>query len=434
MIELIGVASYARTSEQRQGVGSRGVSDQHRINRRTCAEHGFVVVKEYTDGGRSASRPGVLRPGFERLLADLQRGDTDDGVVLRGVACVADDRLYRRVDDYARFVAAFTGQGGRIYVQQTGPRDLYTRAGFLDGAESVRFAVRETEVRSRRVTNWHWSRAVDGLPHSGPRPFGWAEDRMTLHPTESTLLRNAIIERINGRPVSQIASEWKRLGVTGTRGKAPNAQTVTQMMTAPRVCGYRANRGVIVRDPETGKPVLGGWATLVSAEQWEAVCRTFSPGSTYLHRGSGAPRLTNRTAGPRYLASGLIRCRNRIEDGKECGAKMGGRRQPKSRRSPHVYFCSGCGGCTISGPLVDDVIRSALLTDEYGRPLRLPDPVAHRWVSGRMGLMERREVIARFLSEIKIRPGVKGCGRWDRTRVVLTWRETAEMGGHTRPE
>ncbi len=40
-------------------------------------------------------------------------------------------------------------------------------------------------MRSRRVQDRHCSRAMDGLPHSGPTPFGRLPDRQTLHPVES---------------------------------------------------------------------------------------------------------------------------------------------------------------------------------------------------------------------------------------------------------
>lgn len=129
----------------------------------------------------------------------------------------------------------------------------------MQAVRSLDAAVTETRVRSRRLTNWHWARAVEGVPHSGPRPFGWLEDRISLHPDEAELVARAVGERVSGKAVRAIARSWCELGVTGTRGGRPNGQTVTQIMTAPRVCGYRANRGELLLDPATGAPVLGQW-------------------------------------------------------------------------------------------------------------------------------------------------------------------------------
>ncbi|WP_412076991.1 recombinase family protein [Streptomyces xanthophaeus] len=102
---------------------------------------------------------------------------------------------------------------------------------------------------------------------------------------ESELVRKAIEDRIAGKPVNLIACEWSALGITGTRGGRPNLQAVTQIITAPRVCGFRANRGELLADPETSEPIVGKWQVIVTPEQWRAVCATFSAGSLYMHRG-----------------------------------------------------------------------------------------------------------------------------------------------------
>lgn len=239
----IPVASYARTSQDTRQRDARGVRDQHRINERTATQHGCVVVATYTDNARNATKDDRERPAFDRLLGDLQRGHAFTAGPLMGVVAVADDRLYRRAEDLIRFMAALTANPGRVYFDRDGLRDPYSKEGILAAAGALRGAVVEGRMRSRRVQDWHWSRAMDGKPHSGPRPFGWLEDRLTLHPSESALVRKAIEDRIEGKAVAEVAREWTALGVTGTRGGRPNPQTVTQIITAPRVCGFRANRG-----------------------------------------------------------------------------------------------------------------------------------------------------------------------------------------------
>ncbi|MEV7525809.1 recombinase family protein [Streptomyces sp. NPDC091371] len=258
-IDRMPVASYARTSQDSSQGDGRGVRNQHRINERTAREHGCVVVATYTDNACSATKDNRERPAFEHLLADLHRGHAFTAGPLRGVVAVADDRLYRRPEDFIRFMAALTSAPGRVYVDRGGLRDPYSKAGLLQGAACLQGAVAERGMRSRRVQDWHWSRAMDGLPHSGPRPFGWLGDRQTLHPVESELVRKAIEHRIAGGSMGQVAREWVALGVTGTRGGRPNPQTITQIITAPRVCGFRANRGELMVDPDTGMPLVGVW-------------------------------------------------------------------------------------------------------------------------------------------------------------------------------
>ncbi|GHD11121.1 hypothetical protein GCM10010313_33880 [Streptomyces violarus] len=416
----IPVVSYARTSEDFRQRDGRGVRHQLRINERTAHDHGCLIVASYTDNGRSASKEGVTRPGFDRLVEDLARGHTSDGRAIAGVVCVADDRVYRRPEDLARFFAALTSRPGRVFVDPQGVRDPYSRQELMRAVRSLEAAMTETRARSRRVSDWHWARAMEGVPHSGPRPFGWNEDRITLHPVEAALVARAVSDRIGGKAVRAIAREWCDLGITGTRGSRPSAQTVTQIMTAPRVCGYRANKGELLLMPETGQPVLGQWEPIVTPEQWKAVCATFSPGNLYLHRGSGAPRLTRRITTPGRLASGFLRCGARLPDGTLCGGALCAQKG-KSRRSPYVYSCRSCRRCSISGPLADEALER-LLFREDPPCVPLSEAARRRWQAGTANLAEKRETIASVVTHCVVRPGVKGDPTWDHSRVEPVWR------------
>ncbi|MFD3680413.1 recombinase family protein [Streptomyces sp. NPDC058613] len=425
--DLIPVASYARTSQDTPQRDARGVRNQHRINERTVRAHGCVVVATYTDNARNATKDDRDRPGFDHLLTDLHRGHAFTAGPLRGVVAVADDRLYRRPEDFIRFMAALTSEPGRVYVDRDGLRDPYSKGGLLRGAESLQGAIAEGQTRSRRVQDWHWSRAMDGLPHSGPRPFGWLEDRTTLHPVESVLVRTAIEDRIAGKPVGVIAGEWSALGITGTRGGSPSPQTVTQIITAPRVCGFRASRGVLLADPEAGEPIVGMWQVIVTPDRWRAACATFSAGNLYMHRGPLSPRLTGRTTGPKYLASGFLRCGGELEAGVSCRRSLGGSRSSRSSRSPYNYICNGaagrgCGRCAISGPLVEEAIERLLFPADGQGKVSLPESIRLRWQSGEMGFDEKRKVIASVFSCLEIRPGKKGRAAWDHSRVVPVWK------------
>lgn len=76
---LTPVVSYARTSEDFRKRDEHGVRNQHRIDELTARHNGCVVVSTYTDSGRSASKPGAERAGFDRLISDLRRGNIFDG-------------------------------------------------------------------------------------------------------------------------------------------------------------------------------------------------------------------------------------------------------------------------------------------------------------------------------------------------------------------
>ncbi|MEU6063271.1 recombinase family protein [Streptomyces sp. NPDC047082] len=67
------MTSYARTSEDFRQRDGHGVRHQLRINERIAHEHGCQVVAVYTDNGCTASKPGVARPGFDRLGSSASR-------------------------------------------------------------------------------------------------------------------------------------------------------------------------------------------------------------------------------------------------------------------------------------------------------------------------------------------------------------------------
>ncbi|MGW3446902.1 recombinase family protein [Streptomyces sp. NPDC001076] len=225
---LIPVASYARTSEDFRQRDGHGVRHQLRINERTAQQQGCRVVATYADNGRGATRPGVTRPGFDRLIEDLTRGCTADGQEIRGVVCVADDRLYRRPEDLFRFYSALTAREGRAYLDPRGIGDPYTQEGLLQAVRSLEAAAMETQVRSQTIANWHWARAVEGVPHSGPRLFGWQEDRITLQPCGAE------------RPVHMsFVREVQYQRASG--GRSPGAAGVVRGAGARLACGLRAS-------------------------------------------------------------------------------------------------------------------------------------------------------------------------------------------------
>ncbi|MFJ3620355.1 recombinase family protein [Streptomyces iakyrus] len=143
----IPVVSYARTSEDFRQRDGHGVRHQLRINERTAREHGCLIVAEYTDNGRSASKEGAARPGFECLVTALSCGYTKDGQAIQGVVCVAYDRLYRRPEDLARFFAALTRRPGRVYVDPQGVRDPCSPEELLRAVRSLEAAMTETRLK-----------------------------------------------------------------------------------------------------------------------------------------------------------------------------------------------------------------------------------------------------------------------------------------------
>ncbi|MFC1407122.1 MULTISPECIES: recombinase family protein [Streptacidiphilus] len=362
----------------------KGVANQHRRNDTNAARFNTVIVYRYTDNDLSASKRDVVRPDFQAMLRDLRRGVTPEGHRIDGVICVDQDRIQRTDRDWEDFVEALTAINGRLFWTPSGSSDLTEEGEIIKSGVMGLVNKVESMKKKRRIRDWHQDRILDGLPHSGPRPFGWEEDRETLRPAESDFLSWAIDERIKGKAVSTLCLEAKRQNLVGTRGGKIVGQTLTQMMTAPRVCGFRANRGVLVLD-EFGEPLVGKWQTVTTPEKWRAVCATFSDGSTWLARGSGTPRITGVKKEVKYLGSVLLRCVNLVEEEDEsgnirtrvCNHSITGA-ATKSKLSPYNYTCQGCRRNAMSGPVIDRQLQK-LLFAKLARAQVTYEPRAFTW-------------------------------------------------------
>jgi DNA invertase Pin-like site-specific DNA recombinase len=340
----------------------KGVANQHRRNDTNAARHGLIIVHRYTDNDLSASRLDVVRPDFQAMLKDLRRGRTPTGYRLDGIICVDQDRVQPTSRDWEEFIDALHAQPGRLFWTPSGSMDLTDESEVIKSGIMAVLNRAESLKKKRRIRDWHQDLILDGLPHSGPRPFGWDDNKIDLRADEADFLGWAIRERIKGKALSTLCAEAERRGLRGTRGGRIVDTTLSQMMTVPRVCGYRANRGDLALDGN-GVPIVGKWATIVSPIEWEAVCATFSVGSTYKHRGPLAPRVTGKPRTVKYLASQLLKCMNRVErDGETriCNGSLNGS-PTKSAQSPYTYRCHTCDANAIAGPMVDRQIQGLLL-------------------------------------------------------------------------
>ncbi|MED7928177.1 recombinase family protein [Nonomuraea sp. LP-02] len=316
------VVSYARISADIRR-DEHGVQDQHRLNRETAERHGWTVVHEYTDNDKSAAKADVVRDDFEAMLRVLRAGELPDGTAVQGVVIVAEDRLARRPGDYERFVEAITYQDGRVFADARGTKDLYsedTESMGLFGAVISKMEVRKMQRRMRRS---HRTRAEQGLPVGGTRPFGWKPDRLTLDPEEAPLVRQAVLDLIAGRSFHSITNQWRREGAKTSLGNEWTTPSLKLNVQNPRICGWQEINGELVRDP-AGNPVVGQWEPIVTPEQWMAVKNIFDARrGHYIHRdGRIGHILTPDFREPNYLLTGFLRCGRAKPDGSLCNTSL----------------------------------------------------------------------------------------------------------------
>lgn len=256
-----------------------------------------------SDIDTSAWSRNVKRPGFRRVVAGIKEG------VVEGLIVHHLDRLLRQSRELEELIDAIESQTrGRFPIYSVhGELDLSTADGRFTARILTSVAQKESDDKSRRLKLVLAKNAREGKPHGGRRPFGWNDDRTTLHPSESQALQGVIQDLLEGQSLVSCA---RRLNMRTT--------TLRQILVNPRIAGLRAHHGQVVSE--------GRWEPLVSAE-------TFRLLTELLERSAHQ----NHTTALQHPLIGLMYC-------ERCGGRMGSRRHSTGRK----YRCrKDLGGCGV---------------------------------------------------------------------------------------
>jgi DNA invertase Pin-like site-specific DNA recombinase len=158
--------------------------------RKLAASLGWVVGEEYVDNDLSAYS-GKPRPEYQRMLLDLADG-ARDAVIVYHV-----DRLTRRPIELEQFLDVLTAANVRhVRFVAAGDLDIGNGDGLMVLRMLLAVAANESATKSRRVKRKMEQNAAAGLPHGGyRRPFGYAEDKITIVPAEAEVIRT-LAERL----------------------------------------------------------------------------------------------------------------------------------------------------------------------------------------------------------------------------------------------
>ncbi len=160
----------------------------------------------------------VVRPVFESALADLKRGKTPDGRRLDGLVVYDIDRLTRdsrNLEDAIEVVEHF----GKPIIDITGSLDLLTDNGRTMARVIVATANKSSADTARRVRRKHQAMQRQGIPAGGTRPFGLQADRRTLDEAEAATVREMVRRFLAGVPLTGIATDLNRRGISTASGK-----------------------------------------------------------------------------------------------------------------------------------------------------------------------------------------------------------------------
>lgn len=358
---------YCRISQDRTGAGL-GVDRQREDCEALAERNGWQVVETYVDNDVSAYKKGKKRPGYQRMLADLDQG------LATIVIAWHTDRLHRSPVELEGYIDVCERRGVSTHTVQAGELDLATSSGRMTARILGAVARQESEHKGERVARARRQKALAGEWMGGIRPFGWGlptgetrtvADRKTGEereepvldmlkavPEEAEALRLWTDMMLSGGSIRSLVKWCRDKGVTTTRGNAVTHADMRDMLMRPRNAGIAVYRG-----EEVGR---GKWEPIVDEAKYRAVCAILKDPA----------RTTNRGAQPKWVGSLLYLC-GRDNCGQGMTVTMSGGRSYPSYRCP-----TGHGGgrrAEIVDQHVEDVIVERLSRDD-AHDLLLPGP------------------------------------------------------------
>ncbi|MFZ9967480.1 MAG: recombinase family protein, partial [Steroidobacteraceae bacterium] len=187
-------AIYARYSSDLQSAAS--ITDQVRLCRRLCDEHGWEVVDVFADEAKSGATH--LRPDFQRMQQRAMRGGFD---VLVAEAL---DRLSRDQEHIAGLHKRLSFLGVGIHTKAEGAiSEIHIGLG---GTMSALF-LRQLAEKTRRGLEGRVKagKSAGGLSYGyrldrHPLPDGsWSTGDRVIDPTEAAVVRRIFMEYDRGR-------------------------------------------------------------------------------------------------------------------------------------------------------------------------------------------------------------------------------------------
>lgn len=243
------VGIYIRISKDRENEVSTAV--QEKDGRAYVAMKSWDVVEVYVDQGLSASKPNVVRPAYQRLLADVDAGALDVVLIWKL------DRLGRSVIELNRVAEQLRDRGvdlvslhDSIDTSTPGGRFMFTVLAALAQLESEQISLRVTAANGHRAL-------VNRRPHAGGRTFGYAPGGEQIVDDEAALLREAADRLLAGETRSDVAKDWNARGVRTVNGKQWWPANLGRAVTSPHVAGLRTHRDTIV---------AGDWPAIITPE------------------------------------------------------------------------------------------------------------------------------------------------------------------------
>lgn len=339
------VAIYCRISQDREGAGL-GVARQEEDCRALCERRqGWDVVDVYPDNDVGAYS-GKPRPEWNRLMADVKAGQVD-AIVAWHV-----DRLTRSPRELEDIIELADKQGLEL-ATVTGEIDLATPTGRMIARMLGAAARHEMEHKAERQRRQHRQAAEAGkVGGGGFRPFGYADDRVTIIEDEAQVIREVAKRLLAKESQSSICRDLLQRDVRTPTGGHWQPRTLRRLMASARISGRREHTP---RSSYQGtRPLLGEitgnavWPAIITDQESDDLRRLLSDPDRSIKY--------NPATGRSYLLSGILRC-------DLCQTGLVGRPRSGVRRyvCPNEPGGKGCGRIATNAERTDSHVRDMVL-------------------------------------------------------------------------
>ncbi|MCU0663717.1 MAG: recombinase family protein [Myxococcota bacterium] len=256
---------------------------------------GWQLLSEgYDDGGFTGAN--LERPGFARLLQDIEDGKIDVVVVYKV------DRLSRSLLDFARVMDRFN-RAGTAFVSVTQNFSTADAMGRLTLNMLMSFAEFEREMISERTRDKIAASRRKGKWTGGPAPLGYdvVDRKLVVNDTEAALVRRIYDLYLDTRSAMAVAKTLNaqhqttkhRIGKSGaSRGAREwDKNSVLQILSSPISAGLMSSGGEVYD---------GEHSSIVERSLYDRVQALLADSG-----GRGAIR---HGRNPEYLLTGILRC------------------------------------------------------------------------------------------------------------------------------
>lgn len=314
MLQDMRCVIYCRISSDKVGAGL-GVQRQEKECRELAQRLGWTVVDVYVDNDISAFDRRKNRPDWRRMLDDLRSGIVD-AVIAWHV-----DRLYRQPRDLDELIDIIQDKAIPVQTVVSGPLDLSNPSGVAMAKVAAVFAEYESSQKAVRQRSKARELAEAGkVGGGGTRPFGFEDDRKTIRPDETELIREAAQQVLLYGVVKSVVRDWNERGIPTVTGNRWTSHVMRRMLMSARISGRREHQRVGNIGQITGP---AEWPGIISPEDSDRLRELLSDPQRLTYDGDSARK---------YLLTGFLRCGIA-----GCGLKLISRPQGDRQRS---YVCA----------------------------------------------------------------------------------------------